>query len=421
MKYALVRTIVTIWACHISFIGISDPVENMYQNIKKIHDFDSIHAIIPVYEEQASESDMGKLFFLVAWKYENVNAFGKAFDYYNLSLKLYENTGALEKQQKCLENLGRLALRLHQYDKARKYYTAAWAINMELGDEREIGLSLRDIGITLSKTLETKKEAIWYLEQSADLLQQIDEFGLLSKVYLEIGAIYKELGSYDRAMDNYYLALDYSPNSEEIKAMVLNNHSEILLLAGAYEMSLMKLDSAIVIKRKFGDEELLISSLNMLGVIHFEMGNFEKSIEVLLESFNLNINKENLTQYSYENLRESYAYMDSACLALGDESRLIQSGIYRDFLSKEAMVIENLEIYRIKDLAFQGELIAEKQELAEQRAYLSSMIKYGVILIGVVFVVLIFLLLDIRKRKMKDRHSRQTMKNILKKHNLISD
>lgn len=421
MKNTLAKVMVLTVLCYCSRSMIASPMDSLYRIVYETNDLEYIRDLVPIYEQTATDEALGKLYFLVAWKYEKVQNMGKSFDYYNQSLKFYEKTGNLEKQERCLDNLGGLALRLSQNEKAKAYYSQAWVINSELGDKVEIALSLRDISITLSKNPKTRKEAVWYLTQAADLLEQVKEYELLGEIYLKMGILHKELGAYGSALDSYELALKFAPDSDEILARVLNGQSNVLFIKGDYQQALIKQNAAIRIKTRLGDDLLLASSLNNLGVIQYKMGDFEAAYISLLESFNLNIAQKELKQRSYQNLHESYSYLDSVCLALGDDSRLWESGVHREFLAKESKMIENLEVYHIKDLAFQGQLIEEKEALAEQKAFLSEMLVYGTILICIVLVVLVYFMIQKRKLVLAELRRREDVKARLRKYNIFVD
>lgn len=362
------KTIVKLClACILAFVlkpAKANHADSLYQVIKKETDFYKISLLTPSYVESATDSQLGRLYFLLGWKYGKAKNVDEAFKYYNMSRKYYKSANDYNGEQKALENIGAMAVKKNNYTIAEKYFREALEVNERWGDELQIALSNRDIGYTLSGQGK-KSDAVVFFNKAVNQLLELEEYEKASVTFVDIGNQFKALESYQKAEDYYSLAINHSPKSEYVRAMVMNNMSEIKHENGQYEEAVVCIDSAINIKKRLGDEIFLASSMNNLGIIHYQQGHLEKAFNAFYNSFQINVNNP-LEHRSFKNLSESYSYMDSICIAQGQKYRLLDSGVIRAYRDVELAMMQDLHLYAKKDMRFQAELYMEHQEREQE-------------------------------------------------------
>ena len=116
-----------------------------------------------------------------------------------------ENPGAL------LNNIGNVYRDLGDLNKATEYYLEALKISQEIGDQNQIAITLKNIGIA-NKEIKKFSEAIQYLNESRILAENIHLLKIQQDALEQLSQTYSLLADYKMSME-YYMQYSFLRDS----------------------------------------------------------------------------------------------------------------------------------------------------------------------------------------------------------------
>ena len=123
------------------------------------------------------------------------------------------------------------------------------------------------------------EEALKYLLQALDLLDEFKNDFLLTSILNNIGEIFRESEKYEGALEYYYRALKICSDSDsKINiASVFNNIGEIYFIENKYKEALQYFTKSYDLLIEEKDMVVLGETENKLGKIHYINGNYSKA------------------------------------------------------------------------------------------------------------------------------------------------
>jgi CHAT domain-containing protein len=104
--------------------------------------------------------------------YDNLGQYEQALSYYQQALPIQQEIGDRRNEGVTLNNIGAVYDSLGQYQEALSYYQQALPIQQEIGDRRNEGITLNNIGYSL-ENLKELELAIVFLKQSVNQYEAI--------------------------------------------------------------------------------------------------------------------------------------------------------------------------------------------------------------------------------------------------------
>ena len=221
----------------------------------------------------------------------NKGEYEKALDYYDRSLKIYEELGDKREMGYILHNIGRVLTNKSDYDKALDYYERSLAIQEELGDKHGKGHSLNSIG---------------------DVHKNKGEYNTALEYYVRSLAIQEELG------DNFGISFS------------LNNIGNVHYSNRDYDKMFSHLQKAINIQKEIGALELETVTLFALVNKNLSQEYDDKEIHSLIKKTE-NIECE-LNLLLYE-LLENKSYLETAYSQVQEKASEMEKELAHKFLS----------------------------------------------------------------------------------------
>lgn len=248
--------------------------------------------------------------------------YDKALEYYLKALLNHEQNDL--SKGKTLNNIGIIYKSLGEYEKALEYYKESLSIKEDLGLEKSISYSLHNIG-TLYKSMLNYGEALKYLNRSLELKKQIEGYTGISKTINNLGNVYLEMGEYDKA-ENHFL-----------------NHLRV--------------------SQNRNDETESSEALNNLSILYLKKKNFQNAIKYGLQSLEIaeRINYPKIMRSSSLSLSQSYNALNDTYKGLFYENKywVINDSIFGYETRKEiAQLDHNYEIIKLEQKA-----VLEKENL----------------------------------------------------------
>lgn len=244
-----------------------------------------------------------------------------------------------------LINVGNIFFDIERYDEAETYYRKA--INVTSEDFDLTGakaVAYNNLGL-ISEERNQKSEAREYYEIALEIRKRMENPELIGHSYEQFGALNLNFGAYDSALFYFKTSFKYARQIEDSLRQYerfWNLHylmAETFMELNQFEHSLAHLDSAIHLARIAGFVNYEARSCLLASKIFAEIGNSEKALEKVTESYEL-ANRYELWELKSQILNElidqSLKRNDYQSAFL-HQSELIE--LY-DFLDKEASTVE---------------------------------------------------------------------------------
>ncbi|PCJ89362.1 MAG: hypothetical protein COA57_02385 [Flavobacteriales bacterium] len=205
----------------------------------------------------------------------------EALDYYDRSLKLYEEIGDKQRIASTYNNLGGIESERENQVKALYYFNKALKLNEALGDKQSIALVLNNIGSVYSKQRDFEK-AVDYMEKSIAIAKEIGAKDELKSFYKDFAGTYEAMGDFRQAYQYHqlYAAMKDTVLSKEMNEKIAELQTLFETEQKEQEIINLKKDQKIknlAIGQKQTQIFLLIAGIIALVVVGFLLYNWYRS------------------------------------------------------------------------------------------------------------------------------------------------
>jgi len=160
-------------------------------------------------------------------------------------------------------NLGIVYRKLGDHDASLKNHFEGLKIQKELKDRLSIAYSYNNIGLNYKNILDYVA-ALEYYTKSLGILKELDNKRGVAGCYLNIGNIYKRKGNQAR------------------------EEGDLVQSALYYTKAMKNLSEGLTIKKSLGDQRGVAASCNNIGIVYYNQGDYEKSIELIGKAKEIN-------------------------------------------------------------------------------------------------------------------------------------
>lgn len=337
----------------------------------------------------------------IANAYYNLAKYDLAIEYYQKALPVFEQYK--ENQGIAAVYNGMAVIYFQQGDntKALENHLKKLDISREIGDLREVGNTLNNIGTVYSRIQTDSLGALFGDEfQDSVLKEKTDK-------YLYMFAL---------ALDNYNqaLAIREQLNDRTGLAKTLNNIGTSYLYSGKLDMARDYYERSLTISEKTNDANELALSLLRLGTIYNYKGDYDRALSYLNQSlkYALDIDVKETTKDIYLNLSNVYARLNNYQKAL--EYYKLQSGIKDSISNKETrdMISEMQVKYETDAVMKDNQLLTTQSELSQSKVRQQRTIIYFFIF-GFFSISALVVLLVRQNNQRKKANQELAQKNIL--------
>ncbi|WP_341902906.1 tetratricopeptide repeat protein [Fluviicola taffensis] len=205
-----------------------------------------------------------------------------AITYFQRAIYLFQKENDLENLSYCYSQLGICYFSQYQYENADYYHQKAIDLCKELHLEEDLANALVNQGITFSYQNKTK-EAEANFKQAIELYKKTDQLDGLGGAYNSLGKIYHDQKDYKKAIAYFERAsanfkeYDNDYNLESAYLGLANCYFDLKQFSIAKEYSL----KALHLSRKIGAKEREVFAHEILSRIYFAEGDYKKAYQSL--------------------------------------------------------------------------------------------------------------------------------------------
>ncbi|NEP63416.1 MAG: CHAT domain-containing protein, partial [Symploca sp. SIO2G7] len=187
-----------------------------------------------------------------------------------------------------LSNIGAVYSKQAQYAKELEFYQQALAINQEIGDRAQEGITLSNIGITY-RELGQYDQALEFYQQALEINQEIGAVAVEARVLSNIGSVYFELKQYQQALkfQQQALAIQQDIGALPDQTITLDHIGRVYQQQENDKQSLKHFKQALTIAENIGDQAGIGILLNNLGEVYSQQKNYTQASQSLQQALTI--------------------------------------------------------------------------------------------------------------------------------------
>ncbi|MEQ8927291.1 MAG: tetratricopeptide repeat protein [Fulvivirga sp.] len=212
--------------------------------------------VLNIYEQIQDSVELAKVYNNVGLILIDLGRAEEAVEYYNKSLRIKRSKGDKLGEANTLSNLGLVHAEQGDYSLAHKYFKKSLKVDEELNQTIGVFKDLSNLADNYINR-DMYDSAEYYYTRAMSLMDQIDQQYNKSELVRRIGRLNYLNAEYDRALEKYTMALQMA---EQIKAKLLigKNYlglSEVYKKLGDYKMALDNYEKYVAINQEQFSEE----------------------------------------------------------------------------------------------------------------------------------------------------------------------
>jgi len=220
--------------------------------------------------------------------YKKQGDYNRAVRYYSKALSIDNKIKDIAGMIKRFRNLGHIHELKTKFDIARKYYQNSLKKSKELGNPREIDLSLVAIGV-LDLKEKNYDDAIKNLDKSKLNSEKRKDLVLLCTIYYNISLIFFEQQKLDDSCNELEKAFNLNKKLKFRENLMHNKYlyGRILQKRGSFQEALKKLEESYQIAQEFQDLRHQGKVLRKIGHVRKNKGEFELAIDTFMNALKI--------------------------------------------------------------------------------------------------------------------------------------
>lgn len=203
----------------------------------------------------------------------------KALEYYNKSLKIYEEIKEPQGTAVTINNIGFIYQNLGDIPKALDYYHRSLKIQEAIKDKNGSAASLNNIGLIYGNQ-EDVARALEYYQKSLKIYEEIKNKKGIAISLNNIGFIYKIQGNASKELEYYNKSLKIQEEIKDQKgiALCLNNIGGVYNKIGNIDLTLEYCTQSLKIYEEIKDKKGIASALNTIALALMNQGKTDKAL-----------------------------------------------------------------------------------------------------------------------------------------------
>lgn len=296
----------------------------------------------------------------IGYIYDVQGDLAKGLEYYNSSLKLYEEDGNKEGIATCFNNIGFAYKSQGDIPKALEYLEKSLKIVEQFGDKDGIAIGLNNIGLIYEDQGDIAK-ALEFHERSLKLREEIGKKSGIARSLSNIGVIYINKGDIPKGLEYHQKSLKIREEIADKQGIAhcLKNIGHVYRDQGNTSEALKHYEKSLKIFEEFGDKQGVANLLQIIGDVYFIRKDYPKAEDYLKRSIRMSRElgfPENIRNVS-QKLARLYTASGKYQLALENYQLYIQMRDSLDNIETQKATIKQQTkyTYEKRELAVQAE------------------------------------------------------------------
>ena len=220
--------------------------------------------------------------------YYYMNDFNKALEFLKSSLIIRREIGDKKEIIISLNNLGIIYEDINENELALKYYLESMEIESEIGNKEGIAGSLNNIGMVY-ENLSDYTKALEYFRRSEQIYMELGNKYGQANTLDNIGLIFRNLTNYDKAIEYHLQALKIHEETEDKDGLAntLGNIGIIYDDIGEHDKALDYYHRSLKLEEELGNEVGIAGKLNYIGIIYDDMKQYNMALQYYIDSHNI--------------------------------------------------------------------------------------------------------------------------------------
>jgi adenylate cyclase len=204
----------------------------------------------------------------------------KALDYYQRSLKIFQEIGNKKGSAGIINNIGNIYNYQGDYPKSLDYFQRSLKIFQELGNKSGSALAIGNIG-NIYNAQGDNTRALDYFQRSLKIVEEFGDKNSSALAIGNIGNIYSNQGDYPKALDYYQRSLKIweKIGNKRNSALNIGNIGAIYQSQHNYPKALDYYQRSLNIYEEIGDKKGIALAISNIGAIYAEQGDYAIALE----------------------------------------------------------------------------------------------------------------------------------------------
>ena len=221
--------------------------------------------------------------------YQWMDSLDLAMESYYNSMELSMPLQLDSLKAKAYTEMARIFTATGNYDRAHELYLKSIVIKESMQDEGGLRRSYYDLGALFFYYQHNYEIALRYFREAENIPVDTNGAQVTCVLWMAIGSTYEKLGDLQSAREYNTRAYELSVEKgfPRETGYALQNIGTTWLALEKYDLALENLRTSMRYFREINHIQGLVISMNYLGKVHLEMGDFKEGIEVFSESLQI--------------------------------------------------------------------------------------------------------------------------------------
>ena len=242
-------------------------------------------ALLAFGQEKQSPNAKSAAYYIQAASSSYQDNYIQALDYYQRSLKIFEELGIKKSVANSLYGIGNSYYSQSNFTQALDYYQRSLKIRKEIRDKQGIASSLNNIGL-VNELQGNYPLALDYYQRSLKIREKIGNKQGIARSLNSIGNVYYDQGNYPQAQDHYQRSLKLYEEIGDKRGIAtsLNNIGSNYKNQDNYSKALDYYQRSLKIQVEIEDKWGIAYSLNDIGSIYKKQENHPLALDYFQRS-----------------------------------------------------------------------------------------------------------------------------------------
>jgi CHAT domain-containing protein/Tfp pilus assembly protein PilF len=236
-------------------------------------------------EKELVAVDLVRALIGQAGRFYDRGGYSQALMIYSLAQSIAEQIGNQYEVGRTLRNIGHVHRSLGNNAQAMECFQKSLALYEALNEQTGIGLALMGIGL-INVAQGDYTQAFEHYQKSLTIFESLNNTDFISRVLNNIGTLQRHQGDYAQALDSYRKALAIHQDLDNKYGIVtsLGNMGVVYSSQGNLAQALEYYQKSLAISEAEDDKEGIAITLGNIGVVHRKQGNYAQALEYYQKS-----------------------------------------------------------------------------------------------------------------------------------------